>query len=231
MKILYRFVLCALGLLITSCGSQITGTPTPVTPIVVVVTRVITWTPRPTATPPPTPTPSPSATEGLMVWETPASDVLLNFNPDWSLPPPVKFTERVAQRKFQFMQPTGFKFEDTTTRSLMMDKDQNILISLEFFDHAESVNARAALEIFLDDKSYWATTKPQPYTLAGYSGWIVDIGSPMLENGIGQVIMVDINPQTLFYAIGLAKAEFWDPEGIKVYNDVVNSLIFPGFER
>lgn len=226
-----RFItlVCILGLLIIGCRSQVENTPVQSSPIVVVITKVITSTPHTTVILQPSLTPQPTPTEGLMVWETPPSEILLNFNPTKQVPPPAKFTETVAQRKFQFTHPIGFLFSDSSHGSLMENKEKSIIIQLELFDHQGKVNASESLNIMLDGKSYWATSEPEQYSLAEYTGLIVEVQTPLMDNGIGQIIMVDVDSQNLFYAIGIAKEDKWEPEGQQIFMDVINSITFSDF--
>ena len=111
-------------MLFSSCSTQVPPTPevireTP-TPIVIVVTATL----------------EPSSTPDLTVegWETPPSEILLLFNPNTphpQFPPASKFTETVAKRKFQFTNPSGFKFRDTSDGSLMENKEKTVMITLQ----------------------------------------------------------------------------------------------------
>jgi hypothetical protein len=77
---------------------------------------------------------------------------------------------------------------------------------------------------------YKATGQAVEYELEGYTGWIIDIESPAIyDNGIGQLIMVDIDSSNIFYAIGLAMPNEWESTGKQVFMDVIDSVTFPGF--
>ena len=210
--------------LLSGCSTQPPASPETVastpTPIIIVVTVTI----------------EPSQTSDLRVngWETPPSEVLLMFDPDKpppQLPPAAKFTETVAKRKFQFTQPSGFRFRDTSTGSLMENKEKTVMISLELLEHKGNGNAASFIPILLDGRMYKATGQPAEYDLAGYKGWIVDIESPAIfDNGIGQLIMVDIDLTNLFYTIGLAKPDHWELNGKQIFMDLIDSVTFPGFQ-
>jgi hypothetical protein len=217
-------VLAMIVILISSCTTQVSSRPeiildTP-TPIVIVVTA----------------TPEPSSTPNLTVegWETPPSEILLLFDPNTphpQFPPASKFTETVAKRKFQFTNPSGFKFRDTSDGSLMENKEKNVMITLQLLEHQGNANTLGFLPIVLDGKMYQATGKPIEYDLAGYKGWVIDIESPAIyDNGIGQLIMVDIDSSNIFYAIGLAKPDQWESNGKQVFMNVIDSVTFPGFK-
>jgi hypothetical protein len=214
----YLVVIATLAILLSSCGSQPQSTP-----VVVVLTPTIV-----------VPTSQPSATPDLKGWETPQSEILLMFEdgtPHADFPPAAKFTETVAKRKFQFTNPIGFKFRDTSYSSLMENKEKNVMISLELFEHHGKANTAGFIGIVLNGKMYKALGEPIPYDLSGYEGWIVDIESPAIyDGGIGQLIMVDIDSSNLFYAIGLAKPDEWESNGKQVFMDVLNSVTFPGFK-
>lgn len=208
------------GIFISSCITPTTNTP--IVPTVTSISIVITATSLPSSTP------------DLKGWETPPSEVLLLYDPTKplrNLPPAAKYTETVAERKFQFANPTGFKFRDTSYSSLMENKEKSIMISLELFQHKGKANAAGFLGVVLDDKMYEPTGEPEAYNLAGYKGWIVGIESPAIyDNGIGQLIVVDIDASNLFYAIGLAKHDQWESNGKQVFAAVISSVTFPGFQ-
>ena len=215
------FVILMGAMLISGCVTQAPNTPvidaiTP-TPIFVTVTPELSPTPE-------------LNDKG---WKTPPSEVLLMFNstPRSQFPPAAKFTETVAKRKFQFNNPSGFKFLDTSYSSLMENKEKNIMISLELFEHKGKANTAGFIGIVLDGKMYKATGQPIEYDLFGYKGWIVDIESPAIyDDSIGQLIMVDIDSSNLFYSIGLAKRDQWESRGKQVFMEVINSVTFPGFK-
>jgi len=217
------FVVFMMAMLLCGCSS----TQAQNTPVIIVITQTPIVV---TATPEPSPTPD----LNVKGWETPPSEVLLMLNPKTphpQLPPPAKFTEAVAKRKFQFANPPGFKFRDTSYSSLMENKEENILISLELFEHKGKANAAGFFGIVLDGKMYKAAGRPIEYDLSGYKGWVVDIESPVIyDSGIGQLIMVDIDSSNLFYAIGLAKRDKWDLDGKQVFADIISSVTFPGFK-
>ncbi len=234
MKPLQRLVLCLLlGVLIAGCSAP-TPLPPP-TPEVVLVTAtpkivVITNTPRPTSTPRPSPTPT---TDMLSLWETPPAEVLLNYNDTYRhyLPPPIQFTETVEKRKFQFTDPQGFLFANSTEHSAMESKDRDLMLYLEIVDHKGKANALGFLHQMIKNESLFkAVDFPQRYKLAGYRGWMVNIESPgTYETGVGQIIILDIDSSTLFYAIGIAKQDRWKAGGKRIYYQVLESLTFPGY--
>src|SRR3990172_3382652 len=204
----------AVAILLSGCASQ-----SQITPIIVYVTT----TPRVV-----TAEPAPSSTQDLStpgIWETPASDVLLNYNPDIPFPPPAFFTQAVADRKFRFSQPPGFRFRDTSYSSLMENRERNLLIHLELLEHGGKANATGFLSVALDGQTYRATSVPTLYSLGEFSGWIADIESPVIYNtGIGQIIVVDVDASNLFYAIGIAKACQWQGKGKLIFENVVSSV-------
>jgi hypothetical protein len=178
-------------------------------------------------------TPLPSSTPDLdapQVWETPPSEVLLNYDPTRVryLPPPAQFTETVAERKFQFIDPPGFRFRNTTTQSVMENSDESIMFFLEFFEHNGKANAAGFLmQLLKNEQLYKAIDNPQTYSLSGYQGWIVNIESPnTYEHGLGQLIVIDVDASNLFYAIGIAKPDRWESEGKQIYDGILNSLTF-----
>jgi hypothetical protein len=86
------------------------------------------------------------------------------------------------------------------------------------------------MPMVLDGKMYQATGQAVEYDLEGHTGWMIDIESPAIyNNGIGQLIMVDIDVTNIFYAIGLAAPDQWESTGKQVFMDVIDSLTFPGF--
>jgi hypothetical protein len=218
------FVISMMAILLSGCNTQVQNTPVIVvvtpTPISIIVTA--------------TPEPSPTPDLNVKGWETPPSEVLLIFDPATphpQFPPAAKFTETVAKRKFQFPNPFGFKFRDTSYSSIMENKEKNIMISLVLFEHKGKANTADFISIVLDGKMYKATGQPTEYNLSGYKGWIVDIESPAIyDNGIGQLIMVDIDYSNLFYAIGLAKRNHWESNGKQIFMDVIDKVTFPGFK-
>lgn len=205
-----------MAFLLTGCA----GRPQPASIVVAVTPTPIVET----ATPASTATPDPNE------WVTPASEILLQFNPTAQLPPPSVFTETVAKRKFQLTNPAGFKYKDSSHGSLMESKEQDVMILLELFDHQGKANALGYLDVLLDGQMYHATGKPVRYQLAGYEGWIVDVESPAIYgNAVGQLIIVDIDSANLFYAVGLARWDQWEPKGIRFFTEVIDSISFPGF--
>ena len=208
------------AIFISSCSTQLQNTPT-----------VVVETQTPIA---PTAIIKPSTTPDLKGWETLPAEVLLLYDPTTphaQFPPAAKLTETVAKRKFQFNHPLEFRFFDTAHGSLMENKEKNIMISLELYEHNGKGNSAGFLGILLDGKMYKPISNPVAYTFLGYEGWIVNIESPAVyDHGIGQLIMVDIDSSNLFYAIGLAKPYQWKLEGKQAYYEVLNSITFTGFK-
>ena len=217
------------GIILSSCsatGVRTAAATSTTQPKIIFTATQVEVTPVPAAGA----TQSSSPTPDKQGWETPASEVLLMFNPTKSPMPAAKYTETVAMRKFQFDQPEGFRFRDTSYSSLIKNKEKTVMIALELFEHKGKANALGFLSVMVNEKLYSAVDSPVPYQLGAYQGWIINVESELYENGEGQIIMVDIDDSNLFYAIGLGNAHTWETNGKQIFTEVVNSISFPGFE-
>ncbi len=164
------------------------------------------------------------------IWLTPATDVLLDYDPTQRPTPPLpsKLTQMVGERNFHFENPEGFLFKDGSLSSLMKNKEDSILIFLQWFEFEGKTNARDFLSIMLDEEAmYKALENPVESSLGKYRGWSVNIQSPtMFDNGLGQIIIVNINPSTVFYATVISKAEIWESEAKPIFDRIISTLTF-----
>jgi hypothetical protein len=171
-----------------------------------------------------------STTPAPDVWLTPPTDVLLNYDPTQRPTPPLpsKLTQTVAERKFHYENPEGFLFNDGSLNSLMRNKEDNIQIFLQWFEHEGKTNARDFLSIMLNEEEmYKVIENPVKFSLGKYRGWLVNVQSPAIyDNGLGQIIIVDINPSTIFLATIISKAAIWESEAKPVFDRIISTLTF-----
>jgi hypothetical protein len=164
------------------------------------------------------------------VWLTPPTDVLLFYDPTQRPTPPLpsKLTQTVGERKFQFENPEGFLFSDGSQSSIMRNKEDSMLISLNWLEHNGKANALGLLSLMLEDKDMYKVIEyPVEFSLGKYEGWLVKIQSPALfDNGLGQIIFVEINPNTVFFATVISEPGIWESEAKPIFERIISTLTF-----
>ena len=209
---LFVIIICAVVL--TACNSQ---DQMPAT-----MTAVPTDTPEPTETPTPTMPPTPTSTNTPEPTDTPKPTATPTM-----LPLKLGETQTVDESGFSFQPVMGFSVDVQADQAAMVSEDDEIILFMAVNQSSDTSSLAEVLSDFVQAVGELQASEPYPFVIGGIEGLAVDVNGEFRGSGItGRAAVVPPDDTRLFLAYGFAVGGRWKNEGVKVYDEVIDSITF-----